>query len=261
MPQSNKREVSLPPILYSVPTINRLNLPSRAELLPKIESGEVEYLEFRARIFSPQAQNLNPYRFRMEDIPTFAQSFEGQPYLRDHDTRSIDSRDGTLVSSVFDGEWISADVRLTTRRGMVDYIEGKMDRFSIGWHYDDAICSICNNSWFSRECSHWPGGKYKVGDQEQICFLTFTNPRGKELSAVNVPAVQGTGITGALAEYKLSLSDSVVEIETEGPDCITQVVEPSIEPSSSSWTEENEREARILRDQVDSILRKEKENA
>jgi hypothetical protein len=190
--QQNNKE--LMPVLFSLPTINRLNLPSRSELLPKIESGEIDHLDFQANVFSPSAKNLNPYRFNDEDMPAFAASFESQPYLRDHDTYSIDSRDGTILSSVYKDNWIQVVVSLTTRRGMTDYLEGKMDRFSIGWYYKDAICSICGNSFFSRDCSHWPGVVYIVGKEARTCILTFVEPRGKEVSAVNVPAVQGTRI-------------------------------------------------------------------
>ena len=200
------------PVLYSLPHVNAFELPARAELLPKIESGEIDHLDFQARVFSPHAVNLNPYRFKLEDMETFAKSFEGQPYLRDHNTYSIDARDGTLIDSSYDGEWINQQVHLTTRRGMLDYIEGKMDRFSIGWFYDDAQCSICDDSFFGRDCEHFPGMKYKVGEEMQTCVLTFVNPKGKETSAVVVPAVQGTGITGQLAEFKLSLmTDRAIE--------------------------------------------------
>lgn len=239
----------IPPVLLSLPVVNRLDLPARADLLPKIESGEVDHLDFRARVFSPYARNLNPYRFNDGDLPAFARSFEGQPYLRDHNTYSIDARDGTLTAADYDGEWINADVRLTTRRGMIDYLEGKMDRFSIGWHFDDAICSICNTSFFSRDCSHWPGGRYKVGNEVQTCILTFVNPRGKELSAVNTPAVSGTGITGALAEYKLSVLDGVVF------DDAPEIVE--IGTPSSALSDDEQREAQALRERVAQILQKE----
>jgi len=242
------------PVLYSVPTINRLDLPSRAELLPRIENGEVDHMDFRAHVYSPKTYNFNPSRFRVEDMPAFARSFEGQPYLRDHNTWSIDGRDGTLIAAEYVDDWITVDVRLTTRRGMIDYIEGKMDRFSIGWHYDDAICSICEESYFSRDCPHWPGMKYKVGSEERMCILTFTNPRGKEVSAVNTPAVQGTGITGALAEYKLSLIDDVV-FETAPSNPV--VIEAS---TASVLTDDMKREAQILSDRVATILRKENHN-
>lgn len=245
--QQNNKE--LMPVLFSLPTINRLNLPSRSELLPKIESGEIDHLDFRANVFSPSAKNLNPYRFNDEDMPAFAASFESQPYLRDHDTYSIDSRDGTILSSVYKDNWIQVVVSLTTRRGMTDYLEGKMDRFSIGWYYKDAICSICGNSFFSRDCSHWPGAVYIVGKEARTCILTFVEPRGKEVSAVNVPAVQGTGITGTLMEAKLSIFEGAVFEET---------INPQQEKSSKTEADEEiEREAQALRERIKKILKKE----
>jgi len=192
------------PVLYSLPLMERLETPSRAELLPKIENGEVDHLDFRARVYGT-GRNRNPYEFRQEDLANFAMSFEGQPYLRNHDTYDIDSRDGTILSSQLqDGAFVQ-HIRLTTRRGMTDYLEGKMDRFSIGWFYDDAMCSVCQSSWFSSDCMHWPGRKYDTAAGEKICTLIFINPSGKETSAVNVPAVEGTSIDAALMEFKLSL--------------------------------------------------------
>ncbi len=241
------KEKTLLPVLFSLPTVNTLDLPSRAEILPKIETGEIDHLDFRAQVFSQASQNRNPYRFKDEDMKKFAASFEGQPYLRDHNTYSIDSRDGTLVSSELQDGWIVADVRLTTRRGMIDYIEGKMDRFSIGWFYDDAHCSICDASFFSRDCNHWPGLKYKVGNEQKLCVLTFINPKGKELSAVNVPAVAGTGITGALMEAKLSSLEEVVFENGISP----------LEVTTSKLTVEQEREVEALRERLSKLLGKE----
>lgn len=195
----NKSEIM--PVLYSLPVIETLNLPTRAEVLPKIESGELEYLDFRARVYT-NGLNRNPYRFRPEDLTAFALSFEGQPFLRDHETEEIEAREGTILSSMFDGSSFVQDIRLTTRRGMLDFVEGRIDRFSIGWFYDDCICSICQSSFFSSSCVHWPGAKYQTLDGEKSCELIFVNPRGKETSAVNVPAVEGTGIVSQLSEIK-----------------------------------------------------------
>ena len=193
------------PILRSMPIIDKLALPNRAEILPKIESGELDHIDFKATTFKT-AKNKNHYVFQDKDMEGFATSFEGQPFLRNHDTYDIDARDGTIIESALEGIDFKQTVRLTTRRGMTDFVEGKIDRFSIGWFYDDVLCSICNLSWFSYECSHSPGRVYKVGESkaEKICELIFINPKGKETSAVNTPAVEGTGIE-SLQEYKLEV--------------------------------------------------------
>lgn len=194
------------PILRSMPVHETLQLPSRAEMLPKIESGEIDHLDFHASVYHQNTKNRNPYVFQDKDINQFATSFEGQPFLRNHDTYDIDARDGTIIEAALEGASFKQTVRLTTRRGMTDFIEGKIDRFSIGWYYDDVLCSICNQSWFSYECAHSPGRTYKVGENktEKMCQLIFVNPKGKETSAVNTPAVEGTGID-KLQEYKLEV--------------------------------------------------------
>lgn len=195
----NKSKVM--PVLYSLPVVETLTLPKRAELLPKIESGELEFLDFRANVFT-NGLNRNPYRFRDEDLAAFAVSFEGQPFLRDHETGEIEAREGTILTSAYNGQAFVQDIRITTRRGMLDYLEGRIDRFSIGWFYDDCLCSICQSGFFSNTCTHWPGQKYNTLEGEKTCELIFINPKGKETSAVNVPAVEGTGILAQLSDYK-----------------------------------------------------------
>lgn len=199
------------PILRSLPVSETLILPPRADLLPKIESGELDHLDFTARVYRADTKNHNPYVFQAKDLDGFAASFEGQPFLRNHDTYDIDARDGTIIDSALEGSAFRQTVRLTTRRGMTDFVEGKIDRFSIGWFYDDVLCSICNQSWFDSACTHWPGRTYKIGETktEKQCQLIFVNPKGKETSAVNTPAVEGTGIDSlsrrGLHEYKLEV--------------------------------------------------------
>jgi len=202
------------PVLYSLPVIEKLNLPPRVDVLPKIESGEIEYLDFKAKVFT-NGLNRNPYRFQDGDLAAFAASFEGQPFLRDHETDEIEAREGTILSSMYDGSAFVQDIRVTTRRGMLDFIEGRIDRFSIGWFYDDCICSICNSSFFSSTCNHWPGMKYGTLEGEVACELIFVNPKGKEVSAVNVPAVEGTGIMAQLSEYKREFLgvDAIAELK------------------------------------------------
>jgi hypothetical protein len=204
------------PVLRSMPIHETLTLPPRAELLPKIESGEIDHLDFSARVYGT-GRNRNPYLFQDKDLADFAASFEGQPFLRNHDTYDIDARDGTIIDSALEGQAFRQTIRLTTRRGMTDFIEGKIDRFSIGWFYDDVLCSVCNQSWFSSSCSHSPGQTYKVGETktEKKCELVFVNPKGKETSAVNTPAVEGTGID-RLQEYKLSLAGAVPKLSLAG---------------------------------------------
>ena len=177
----------------------------RRETLAKVRAGELTELEFEAIVFLARYPNTNYLRFREEDLGRFAASYKGQPFLRNHDVYDIGSRDGTIVASKIDQvngvDGFRQRVRLTSQRGMEDFLQGRIDRFSIGWYYDDVLCSICNQRWF--DCQHMPGRRYKPeegssGQQhEQLCELVFVNPSGKETSAVNAPAVRGTRVLGA----------------------------------------------------------------
>jgi hypothetical protein len=188
------------PILYSLPQLEKLNLPARAETLAAIESGALDHIDFQASVFNT-APNRNHLTFKSEDLASFAGSFQTMPFLRNHDTSDIGARDGTIVASVMSGDSMLQTVRLTTRRGMTDFIEGRIDRFSIGWNYSDVMCSICNTSWFS--CPHTPGRMYETTNGEKMCELISLNPKGKETSAVNAPAVDGTTILSELQSLKV----------------------------------------------------------
>jgi len=96
------------------------------------------------------------------------------------------------------------EIELTTERGIKSFVEGQIDRFSIGWYWDRVTCSICGGDWLSRDCTHMPGRTYtdEKGENPQVCELIFENPKGKETSAVNAPAVDGTHILAQLVEQK-----------------------------------------------------------
>ena len=182
---------------------------SRRLLRDKLRAGELDQIEFEAVTFVAAFPNSNFYRFRDEDLAAFAASYSGQPFLRNHDTHDIASRDGTIASGkLFNGNEFRMKVALTTARGMQAFVEGQIDRFSIGWYYSDITCTVCGHDWLDwQHCSHWPGRSYSVKDdagktQDILCEIIFEDPRGKETSAVNAPAVEGTGLLAQLTEIK-----------------------------------------------------------
>lgn len=202
------------PFLYSLAQAAKPDLPPRAEIMPKIESGEIDHIDFPATVFQ-NGPLRNPFEFRSADLPAFAASFTGLPFLRDHDQNSIDSRDGTILSSEMIGDTMHQTIRLTTRKGMTAFIEGQIDRFSIGWHPpEQVLCSICGTDWL--QCSHMPGRKYKTAKGEKPCLLVMVKPVGKETSAVNSPASDGTGLLSELAEYKLEVSGNHADTHAQG---------------------------------------------
>ena len=176
-----------------------LSKTERKKMLADIRSGDVTELEFDAIVFRAEYPNANHLRFRDEDLQRLAESFTGQPFLRNHDTEDIASRDGTIVASRLNGNEIVQTVRVTSQRGMEDYLQGRIDRFSIGWYYSSIHCSICGSEWL--DCNHWPGRTYQDEDgHRHVCELVFPNATGKETSAVNVPAVRGTRVLSADGE-------------------------------------------------------------
>jgi hypothetical protein len=168
----------------------------RAAMLRQIEAGELASLEIRAGVFT-QGPNRNFVRFKDQDLETFAASFEGQPFLRDHDQNHIESRDGTIAESFMAGAKMHQVINLTTRRGMIAYVEGQIDRFSIGWTASQIQCTVCEQDWLS--CSHWPGRTYSG----KLCELLMIEPKGKETSAVNTPASPNTGLLAELLPLKM----------------------------------------------------------
>jgi hypothetical protein len=194
-----------------------LTPPRRTELKAKLKAGELDELVFRAVVFR-DGPNSNHTRFRANDLAAFAGSFVEMPFLRNHDVNDVGARDGIIVASSLVGDEIQQTIRLTTERGMRDFLEGVIDRFSIGWYFEGVECGVCGHNWF--ECSHWPGQKV----EGQTCELIFVGPRGKETSAVNAPAVQGTRVIEQLCMLKES---NVPENAIVLPDGSLKVVAPA----------------------------------
>lgn len=172
----------------------------REALAAQLSLGEVQSaVEFSAVVFR-QGPNRNHLRFYDEDLPAFAASFAGVPFLGDHNQREVSSRYGTVLSSHYDpvAREMVQTLRMTRSSAIQDFAGGLIDRFSIGWDYEEVICSITGGNWF--ESPYWPGQRVKQADgTEKVCELYFVKPVGVETSAVNVPAVEGTRVLSQLA--------------------------------------------------------------
>lgn len=166
----------------------------RVELINRSRAGEFVELEMVATVFIQRdTPNYNFLRFKPGDLPSFAKSYTGSPFLADHATGEQDRRGGTIMASKLihgDGEkLIEQRLHLVKPWAVESALDGTLDRFSIGWYRGGTSeCSICEASWLA--CQHWPGElDEKTG---KICELVQINPRGKETSYVNGPAVLGT---------------------------------------------------------------------
>lgn len=225
-------------------SIKELSTAERREMLKAVRAGDLIELDVDIVAFRAVYPNANYMRFYDEDLLTLAATFADQPFLANHDTRQIDNRLGTIKASHLQGKEIFQTIKITTRAGLEAYLQGTIDRFSIGWYYKGVNCSICNTNWF--ECNHWPGQTYPVGRDETptICELFFTSPTGKETSAVNVPAVSGTRVlstdavqnevTPEFAQLHAAKLNYQAALATKGPLILTNPDSAHPEPQATA---------------------------
>jgi uncharacterized coiled-coil protein SlyX len=181
----------------------------RAELRRLANSGLISEIIFPADVFH-QVPNANNFVIPDEELGSFAPSFKGEPFLQDHDQGAIRSRMGTIgKSSLVNNKTISQIINVTSEEGIKAFIDGKIDRFSIGWSAKEAKCSICGDNAYM--CEHWPGVSY----DKKVCNVVFRGVRGVETSAVNRPAVPGTGLLQQfLSEVKMTKGTVPSDLDT-----------------------------------------------
>jgi hypothetical protein len=180
----------------------------RLELLGRLRAGE--HIELQAEILGfiqRETPNRNYVRFKPGILPSFSTSFRGVPFLRDHASRDYLARGGKVVSTTFqhreDGsKAIAFKLHLVKAWAVEGFLDGTIDRFSIGWaRTGPVVCSLDDKPlWGPGCCMHWPGD---VVDGK-VCEVLYTGAEGTESSAVNGPAVVGTGIEsvrGLKAEF------------------------------------------------------------
>lgn len=174
-----------------------LDKAGRFKLLSELKGGstppvlEVEAVTYLQR----DTPNRKFVRFADGILAAFAKSFVGQPFLRDHNSFELDARGGTIVSSKLekleDGtKAIRMRLSLVKSWAIEGALDGTIDRFSIGWsRTSEVLCSVHKSEVFTK-CDCMPG--QKLGDK--VVQFVFTGAEGTEVSAVNVPAVVGTGV-------------------------------------------------------------------
>lgn len=168
----------------------------REAALARLRAGEVFSLEMEAITYvQRETPNRNFVRFKPGILASFAKTFAGQPFLRDHGQYRLVDRGGTISASKLehndDGtKQIRMRFELVKPWAVEGALDGTIDRFSIGWSRTSTVeCSICACDWL--KCAHWPGDKM---DDGRVMELVFTGAEGTETSGVNVPAVLGTRI-------------------------------------------------------------------
>lgn len=123
---------------------------------------------------------------------------KGVSFMLNHNWSSWGGIQGIPYGKVFDGEikasteideavelhlskYIFRDDEVTdgiSANALIKKIEtGILSDTSISFSTDIMKCSICGKNYFSRECSHWRGAKYEMGDgTTKTCTVTAMPP-------------------------------------------------------------------------------------
>jgi len=182
---------------------------ARTSLLRKLAAGETVELEVDLRAYQQVEgePNRNFLRFRKGILRKVARSFAGRPVLRDHEHNDLGARAGTIRRSsavaIDGGAAFEMTARLTAPWAVEALLRGNLDRFSIGWDHaglESIHCTACKAPVFT-VCDHLPGDSLQGDDGEPagIVEFEFQEADGLEVSAVSIPAVEGTGISGIRA--------------------------------------------------------------
>jgi hypothetical protein len=176
------------------------------------EDNSFQALGYRQTV-KPAAQggkaNANGFRFRNGGIRALARTFRGKPFLTAHDRGDVRARGGTIndaFASEMPGDLEMAiyfDITAQSAWAIEGLKNGTIDRFSFGvMPSGEAMCTVHGVPvWSTDECWCWPGetvldskGAEVTAEWEHEAGV------GMELSAVNVPAVDGTGIVDNRAD-------------------------------------------------------------
>lgn len=184
----------------------------RLEVIQAVRDGKhLELTVKRARTYrqSKGTRNRRGLRFSADELSDVADSFAGQPFLVNHDTYAQDSRKGTILSSVAEtnGAGMTSffmGLAVVKPDAVISVLDGTIDRFSIGWFPGGAVlCTVHGCDIRSKDsCYCWPLEEVEVDGKTKVVEYEYKGATGKELSAVNVPAVTGTRIE----EYRAALS-------------------------------------------------------
>lgn len=191
-----------------------LSADERNALLARVRAGEPVELTFTARTFvQTDAPNRNYLRIKPSALNKLGRSFKGAPFLRDHDQRRLDSRGGTVIEARVERDAVTGAVsfvqaiQLSKSWAVEGVLDGTIDRFSIGFiPTGPVLCSVHKTPAF-KECSCWPGDRVSKDSDARVEFV-FTEAEGVEVSAVNVPAVTGTGVEDIRAALSVACASS-----------------------------------------------------
>lgn len=177
----------------------------RHQLINSIRAGQHAEIDVLATTFRQKdgTPNRRFLRHKPEALGALASSFVGMPMLLDHDTHTQAARVGTIRTSELSTHggtgWSSfkMGLRVVKPDAAISVLDGTLDRFSIGWSATGPVMCTAHgvDVRSSQRCGCWPGDTVMLDGKPHTVEYEFQSAEGTEVSAVNVPAVKGTGIT------------------------------------------------------------------
>ena len=173
--------------------------------------GELESLEFEGTTFRTVYPNQLYIRIHRKDEASFAASFTGRTFLRDHLLRQVTARLGTIINSSFQGKDLRQRLQVHSEQGFSLFFQRLISFFSVGASSEGMTCTVCGNDWHNYElCRHWPGIVYQYNGEDVLCERILEKPVGLETSAVNDPAVLGTAINQLFAKGDVQMDEKLI---------------------------------------------------
>lgn len=186
----------------------------RLELIQSLMDGRhLELVVKRARTYKQSVKpgsmiNQRGVRFLTSALGEVAPTWKGQPFLLNHDARNQESRKGTILTSEL-GEHAGSPAifmgfSVVKRDAAISVLDGTIDRFSVAWRPKGSVfCTVHGVDLLGKEsCMCWPLEELTIDGKARTVEYEYHGGQGKELSAVNVPAVDGTKIE----EYRAALA-------------------------------------------------------
>jgi hypothetical protein len=166
-----------------------------------------------------QLLNMNGWRFRNGSMRALGRSFRGNPFITGHDWGDVRARGGVIADAY--AEEIENDtqfgiffeVKLQTQWAIEAFAAGAIDRFSVGIVGAGEITCTVHDAPVFTECSCFPGETVTIevvdGKERKLVDVVaeweWESGTGVELSAVNVPAVEGTEVLDVAAGRELDV--------------------------------------------------------
>ncbi len=191
--------------------------PTPEELALINKYTNVDFAKEEVMVFSLVSADQNVDRagdqFTSKGLKDMADMSPDKPYLMNHDWEI-----GSVMGKIFDAKvankQLQQKVYVPIRENTKDFIQGMLDglynKVSVGFAMNpkDYVCSSCQKSLYSMECSHYPGGKDKEG--KPIIGIIRGVKDYFEISNVAVPCQPAAGIRRSTEQYEPELVKSVV---------------------------------------------------